>query len=93
MTSLSKFIINKFSKREEISWPRDFKILKKVTENYPNKEFWEWLPKEEWMYSVVYFATFSGKQYLSDKFFEFLKKKKRENEQVFKKNSKYVEEI
>jgi hypothetical protein len=34
-------------------------------------DFWTWLPKEEWIYSVGFFTTKPGKEYLSKKLLEY----------------------
>lgn len=71
--TLYQYIVKKFTKRENISWPRDTKIAKQIIKMYGDMDFWTWLIPEEWIYSVGFFISQPGKKYLAQKLLEYKK--------------------
>lgn len=58
---LATFIIKKWVNEKDISWGRDYKIVYKLLESYPEEDFWEQLPKKYEASSMAVFASDKGK--------------------------------
>lgn len=93
---LATFIIEKWVTKDKISWPRDMKIAYAAIELYPEKEFWEQLPKKIEATSMIIFASEKAKYALKMQYEEWKQKelvKKNYQPEEFKKFELEITEI
>lgn len=68
---LCQYIINKYIEEGKINWPREIKIAQKLIRFYPEQMFWEDLPPLTKLYSLAYFLSGEGINYLKERYMVF----------------------
>jgi len=55
--ALLKYLVNKFVLKEKIFWPRDMTVAKRLSIQFPEKEFWESFSFANQFFSMVHFQS------------------------------------